>query len=420
MTRQNSQRPLRILLDISPAACLPEARTGLARVAASLATALGNHPDVVLRTCAWGSLQSSLYFADHEPEFRNFQPVPSSVPWLTRGLLQAQRSAASPLRRRLTHRALQVMNRCRNPLAACDLRSIDVAHSTYARLPRALRRQRVPALLTLHDITPLRLPPATFGREQRAITSRLVRSIRRDDWVACVSEFSRRDFITYTGHRADRVRVIPNGVDHSVFKPPADRNASGDLRRRLGLGTEPFALTMSSLAPHKNVAMLCRLWPEVRAAVPNAVLVIAGGKTADLARLRAEAGLSANLGIVATGYVSDADFCNLAASCHAFLFPSTYEGFGLPALEAMAAGAHVIASNTTSLPEVVGRAGALIPPDDPAAWRDAIIGRLLLPQPVEPSAAAIRQAARFSWTAAADAYVDLYRTILRETQPALP
>jgi glycosyltransferase involved in cell wall biosynthesis len=403
--------PLSVLLDISPAATAPETRTGLARVALSLAHALLVRSDVTLQTSAWGSLYASEYFHSHLGDFAELHPLRSPLPPFAKTLLEAARCGSGTLTRKLAHRGLQVLNRTRNPLRGWQAGKTDIVHSTYSRIPARVRRSGVPFLLTLHDITPLRLEPGIVPADQRGMMRRLVGSIGRQDWVACVSEFTRRDFLALSDHRPDRVVTIHNGVDHDRFRPPHPAVARETLAR-LGLVDKPFLLTLSSLAPHKNLGMLFRVWPEVKAAVPDASFVVAGGKTTDIDRLRQTCGVPEHGGIVSTGYVSDADFCGLATSTSGFLFPSLYEGFGLPVLEAMAAGAPVIAARTTSLPEVVEDAGMLLDPADGAAWRDALITTLRRGKPSGPNEAALRRAQLFSWDRAAAEYVTLYRRIM--------
>jgi glycosyltransferase involved in cell wall biosynthesis len=408
--------PLSVLLDISPAATPPETRTGLARVAWAIAVALKARGDVAIRTSAWGSLYASGYFANRRDEFASVDPLDCPLPPLAATLLATARHGASPIIRRLAHRGLQVLNRTRNPLPGWRPGTTDIVHSTYSRIPARIRRSGVPFLLTLHDITPLRLDAGIVPADQQSMMRRLVRSIAPQDWVACVSEFTRRDFLALSGHRPDRVVAILNGIDHARFRPPEPAVAK-EIVARLGLGEKPYVLTLSSLAPHKNLGMLFRVWPEIRTAVPDAAFVVAGGKTTDIERLRRTFEVPEHGGVLSTGFVSDAEFCALAANANAFLFPSLYEGFGLPVLEAMAAGAPVIAARSTSLPEVVGDAGLLVNPTDAAAWRDAIIAALRQPKPTEPNAASLRQASLFSWDRAAAEYVTLYRYIMTSDRP---
>lgn len=402
---------LNVLVDITPAATPPQTRTGLARVAIELAYALVTRDDVSLRTCAWGSLDAACYMADHMSEFESLSPVAAAISPLTRRLLGIARTRKHDLLRLAAHRALQAVNRIRNPLRGCRLSDIDVIHSTYSRLPRVARRSCRPAVVTVHDITPLRLPPDGVSSEQRAITARMIRAIRPNDWVACVSDFTRRDFLAYTGHRSDRAVTVPNGVDFEIFRPRPIADSQSTLDR-LGIAGRPFVMTLSSLAGHKNLQMLLRIWPAVVAAVPDAAFVVAGGKTTNSRALRDAFGIPDTRGLVVTGRVSDGEFCDLATRCNAFLFPSLYEGFGLPALEAMAAGAPVIAADNTSLPEVVGKAGTLLDPHDADAWRDVTIQALRRGLGQEPHAESIRQAASFSWERTAAGYVALYRRML--------
>ena len=407
---------IRVLLDVSPITPRPELRTGLARVALCLAQGLAADPGIDLSTCAWGSLRASRDFADVA---RQFPEIHATVPrtgvlehWHER--VRRAADAAGGSAAAVAHRLGQAINVVRNPLRGVDLAAFDVVHSTYARFPRVVRRAGRPTLLTLHDLTPLRLSEKMIDSAQRAITSRIVASIRPTDWVACVSEFTRHDFLAWCDHPPERVVAIPNGVDADAFGASAVPSDLADVRRRFGLGDAPFALTLSSLAAHKNLALLLRIWPDVRRSLGTpATLVVAGGKSADASSVRRSLGIgSEDTSIVTTGFVSDADFRGLAAATNAFLFPSLYEGFGLPVLEAMAAGAPVIVSNRTSVPEVVGAAGTLIDPADQTAWTAAVAAALAQPPRTSPHAASVARAREFSWERTVAGYRSLYERMV--------
>ena len=399
----------RVLLDVSPIGARPESRTGLARVSLSLARALAANPEVALQTCAWGSLVATDEFDAVKREFPDLNGVSMRRGCIESAYMNRQRSGRQFGPPWLWRGIGQAVNRLRNPLDGIELDTLDVVHSTYARFPRSLRRSSVATVMTLHDLMPLRLPASYFEPGQIGITRRIVDGARAATWVACVSEHTRREFLEYSGFPEERSVSIPNGVAHDRFYPEPDAVFVEAVRQRYGIGQAPFLLTLSSLAPHKNLRMLIEAWGRCRKA-GEGVLVVAGGKTTDLAMLEQAIGLNANVrGIVLTGFVADDEFRALASSCQAFLFPSLYEGFGLPVLEAMACGAPVICSNRTSLPEVVGEAGRLLDPTDGDAWAEAMEEAMTPNLRTIPFHASLERASRFSWANTAARYIALYR-----------
>lgn len=405
----------RVLLDISPVTARPEGRTGLARVALSLSLALAARSDVHISTCAWGSLIASDDFEAVRQEFPTIQGLsPRRSNWAdvcTARLREAPRQTA--ISQRLWKIAGQVTNRLRNPLSGIHMTSFDLAHSTYARFPRVVRRAGMPTLLTVHDVMPLRLPPDMLPPGQVGVTRRILEGIRPADWVACVSEWTRHDFLDATGHRPDQTVVIPNGVDASLFHSHTQPAEVADVRKRFGLASQPYFLTLSSLAPHKNMRFLIDAWVRSGAAKAGGMLVMAGGRTTDASAILRSLGFdTAPHGIVVTGFVGDDDFRRLAAGCQSFLFPSLYEGFGLPVLEAMACGSPVIVSNRTAIPEVVGDAGLLLDPTTGDAWAEAIKRAMESPIRTAAHPASVRQSDGFSWSRSARQYVELYRRML--------
>ena len=293
-------------------------------------------------------------------------------------------------RPRLVHRAghaweqlaLPVLAR-RAPLLLCP-----------ANLAPAAARNTV---LVLHDAAALRHPgwySPLYVAWQRWLLPVLVARARR---IVTVSEFSRRELVDLLGADPAMVTVVPGGVDER-FTPDAD---AGAARRAYGLG-RPYVLCVASRTARKNLAALV---PAARALAERGVdLAVAGGHRPQFA---AESGLD---GLRLLGHVDDALLPGLYAGAEAFVLPSLYEGFGLTALEAMACGTPVIAADTSSLPEVVGDAGTLLPPDDTDAWAAALCqlaeDRIARDAAI---AAGLRRAAGFSWDRAAEQTLAVYR-----------
>ena len=316
----------------------------------------------------------------------------------------------------------------------------DLVHFPYFVRPY---RIGVPTILTLYDVIPRRFPHY-FSRATAHSVELLKRlAIRNSDAFVAISQATAADFQALYGIPAERITVTPLAPD-PIFQPQAPA-AIADLRRRLAL-PERYALYLGSNKPHKNLPRLLEAWARVRRsegrgrrseggtrntqhATPNTQypipknddksfstnLVIAGAwdERYPEAKHLAES-LRVTDSVHFLGPVSNVDLPALYAGAELFVFPSLYEGFGLPVLEAMACGTPVACSNASSLPEVTGDAALLFDPADVnemAAAAQQLLGDQALRR--ELSEKGRVQAARFTWEHTAQETLRRYRSILQ-------
>ncbi len=250
--------------------------------------------------------------------------------------------------------------------AALRRDGVDVFLSPYYKRPLAAP---CPVVVTIHDLFFIGYP----GRRRRLYDATMTRVARLyangASAIVTDSEHSRRAIVARLGIAAERIVVIPVGLGPE-FRPAAPSAAQ---RQRYGLGPR-YALYVGNFLPHKNLPRLLRAWAALAEPLRAAHrLVLAGGDAAGRSALVTQA---ATLGlgdrVVFAGVVDDADLPALYGGAAAVVLPSLEEGFGLPALEAMACGAPVVASRRGALPEVVGDAGLLVDPEDERALAGAL------------------------------------------------
>lgn len=257
------------------------------------------------------------------------------------------------------------------------------------------RRPNCRSVLTIHDLSSLTMP----GVNRRGwLAHRLFgrRACRHADRIIAISEHTKRDLLHHHRVPEDKIRVVPNGLS-ARFQPPAAEDVA-QVRDRW-TGGRPFVLFVGVLQPRKNVPALLRAYAAARAQGLDWPLVIAGGKGWGYEPIFALVDeLKLGDAVVFTGRVEDAELPALYGAAEIFAFPSLYEGFGWPPLEAMACGTPVICSNASSLPEVVGEAALSVDPRDERAWTEAIL-RLAGDADLRCSLreSGRRRAALFSW-----------------------
>jgi glycosyltransferase involved in cell wall biosynthesis len=239
---------------------------------------------------------------------------------------------------------------------------VDVLHVQYTAPPLA----PCPVVATIHDLSFEHLPE-TFNRRSRAQLRLTVRrTARKAAQILTLSEFSRRDIIDTYSIAPDRVSVTP-GAAPSHFRPIEDETELRRIREIYGIERD-YILSVSSIQPRKNLIRLIEAYSCLRGLRPEGKLpqLVLVGKRGwlDNETFRAAQRHSANNDIAFTGYVVEKDLPALYSGATCFVYPSFFEGFGLPVLEAMQCGAPVIAGNRTSIPEVVGKAGLLFDPFD--------------------------------------------------------
>jgi glycosyltransferase involved in cell wall biosynthesis len=257
-----------------------------------------------------------------------------------------------------------------------DPREFDVFHSPFLPLPPRELTGPLPRLLTVYDLISVN-QPQFMPAEIVALIEAVMASVDPGrDWVACISEFTKQEFCEHTGMQPERVFVTPLAAAEN-FRPVADAGALKEVRRRYGIPDGEYFLGVGVLQPRKNLAHLIRCFFRLQAeqALPDTHLVLAGAQGWMEEEIFAAATGSTRLRsrVVFTGHVADRDMAALYSGALGFVYPSLYEGFGLPPLEAMQCGAPVITSSTTALPEVVGGAGLTVDPRDEDALCQAML-----------------------------------------------
>lgn len=270
------------------------------------------------------------------------------------------------------------------------------------------------AVVTVHDLGYHFFPEAHPGWPRRYLEWSTPRSARRAALVLADSAATRDDLSSVYGVPTDKVRVVYPGVDDTLH-PVTDPTEWARVRRKYGL-PERYLFFLGTLQPRKNIARLVQAYEASGAQSGGIGLVLAGAK----GWLYDPAWTAGVSGIVETGYVDDADVAALYSAADALVFPSLYEGFGFPVLEAMRCGTPVICSNTSSLPELAGDAALTVDPLDVDALAAAI--RHLLDDEVSRARLmelGYAQAARFTWANAAQAALDALEQAWRYSKHSL-
>lgn len=288
----------------------------------------------------------------------------------------------------------------------------DLYHSAYYLMPYAPGK---PTLLTVYDLIPLLFPERASWRARllfRAATGLALRAAQR--YIA-ISQASRQDFLTHFQLDPAHITAAPLAAD-PVFRPQ-DAAAIAEFRRQHAL-PEQYVLYLGSNKPHKNLERLIEAWGQIEGELPEYTLVVAGAWLPQHPepRQRAEA-LKLEARVRWLGPAQGKYLPALYSAATVFVFPSLYEGFGLPPLEALACGAPVACSATSSMPEVLGDAAIFFNPTEVDAIA-AALRRLLQDAALRQDLRqrALERAAQFTWEATARQTLAVYRQMLQEVR----
>jgi glycosyltransferase involved in cell wall biosynthesis len=267
-----------------------------------------------------------------------------------------------------------------------------LSHFQYVVAPRAPS----PAVVTIHDLS-FERDPGLMGRRDRFFFRTMVpRSARRADRVLAVSERTKRDLVELYGLDEAKVVVTPNGVD-ARFRPNGERN-----------GSDPYLLFVGALQPRKDPVAAIQALSLVDSALR--LVLVGPDKGAGREAREAVARLGLNGRVQFAGHVGMDDLASLYRNAEALVFPSRYEGFGLPVVEAMASGTPVVATSTGAIPEVAADAAILVEPGDAVALAGGI--ERALADRERLVRAGLERVKRYSWTETAQRTLEVYRDLL--------
>lgn len=287
---------------------------------------------------------------------------------------------------------------------------VDILHVPSHLAPFPLR---VPLVATIHDVIPLIYPRSIRNPLARLMYRRqLDRTLAEAGCVITVSSISQSTLHAYAGVDPGRVRVIHNGVSEQ-FRPVQDPAVLAAVRRRYDL-PDRFALWIGEFRPQKNLEFLVQAWPRLTARLSRPIdLVLAGTQEGEFRKIRREVmrrGLDARVRF--PGFIRESDLAAVYSAASVFVFPSLYEGFGLPPLEAMACGTPCVVSNSSALPEVTGRAAMMFNPTSTEQLIDCVVRVLEDPDlNGRLRREGLKQSALFSWEKAARETLEVYARV---------
>lgn len=298
---------------------------------------------------------------------------------------------------------------------------LDVIHDPIGVSPFIYPRLlgRFGRIVTIHDAIPFIHPESASGATNFLFHEYIPRTLRFVDHIVTASDSSKRDIERYFNAPEKAVSRIYCGVSPKFSRPSPEVIASVLDRYRI---SGPYLLTVGALESRKNIEILFQAFSRLRSEGMVHSLVVVGQRqrqTEGILRLLRE--LELQEAVIFTAYVDDDDLPAIYAGADCFVFPSIYEGFGLPPLEAMSCGTPVITSNSSSLPEVVGDAGIMVDVRDVAGLAKAINTVVSHPEVGHELARKGRlRAQQFTWERAAAEHVQLYRSLAREVKVPRP
>jgi glycosyltransferase involved in cell wall biosynthesis len=294
-----------------------------------------------------------------------------------------------------------------DPYSRRLFRKLDVFHATYQRLP--VYEDTVPYVCTLHDIFFLSRADMVSAKGHERWSARYQDVALRSRLITTGSEFSKGEIVRLLGVPPQRVRVVPYAAS-AAFKPQPP-SVVAEVRRHYGLAG-PYILFGGGFDGRKNVLGGLQAFALALPRLPNDVLLAISGSDGPLApgarTFVRESGLGGRVRFL--GFVPECDYPGMICGSTLYFFPSLFEGFGLPALEAMACGAPVVTASTTSLPEVCGDAAVLVPPSNPTEMADALVRVATSPSLREDLCArGLRRARQSTWRHVAERMLEVYR-----------
>ncbi len=317
--------------------------------------------------------------------------------------LDHERPLAGRLRTLAGLASLAAMNYTRLPLADWFGPAADVFHTTNL-IHHPPSRYRLTT--TLHDLT-TRIMPELHSRANQRADRAFEATLRRADRIIAVSENTRVDAVRLLGIAPERIEVIYSGVAEAFFRATGEDARAA--RAACGL-KHPYVLFLGTIEPRKNVGTLLDAWgalpPSLRGEFELVLAGPAGWAGPELlARLE-----SPPAGVRYLGYVPEDRLAGLTAGAALFVYPSLYEGFGFPVVQAMATGVAVVTSNLSCLPEVAGEAAVLVDPRSPAGLSAAVCRLLLSPgERARLGEAGRARATRFTWEECARRSLEFFR-----------
>ncbi|MGA0560126.1 glycosyltransferase family 4 protein [Larkinella sp. VNQ87] len=399
-----------------------QAKTGVGRVAEQLIRGLHESAQVRLSLAAPTHVAETLRYARETFGEKAPPLVNRSVDLGWAGFENALLRPFAP--QRLPSKVIrQVFYRSRKALKAEEARFLAerlpsgaIYHSPFFAIPDDIGRMpHIRKVLTVHDLIPIH-HPEWFPAGERAVKD-AISTLPPDAQVITVSQATKDDFCQYTGFDPNRVTPIHLAASPDLFYPVTDTARIQATQQRFGLGSEPYLLSLATLEPRKNLDHLIRCFVQLAESgeLPSEIkLVLVGTKGWKMDQVLPKLAKNERIRsrLVFTGFVPDDDLAAIYSGALAFVYPSLFEGFGLPPLEALQCGLPVITSNVSSLPEVVGDAALQIPPTDADALAQAmlwVVGSADVRN--ELATKALQRAQLFSWERFIQEHIRLYQTL---------
>ena len=408
-------------------------RTGIFRVVENIAIELVKIPELEIEFCSSESIDELIHCQDYlksKDEFAGIKfQVPKNAKWVvpfckyinhykSKSILYHRSSFYKMIVDFLWYRFIWVYQKLfisNGIYLESDRHSFDIYHSPFLPLPANLKKQHFKnSFITIYDMIPV-LSPDYFEIGTIEAMKKVYESITHETWVTCISNTTKKDLIEYKLGSIDPNMVFVTSLAASnYFYKSNDKDWNRECLLKYKIPSHPYVLSLCTFEPRKNIVQSINAFVEMveKHNIQDLYFVLVGTKGWDFDSIfdRLDSCASLRSRFIVTGFVPDEHLAAIYSDAMMFVYPSLYEGFGLPPLEAMQCGVPVITSNTSSLPEVVGDAAIMIDPTSSSELENAMY-RLYADEVLRRhfSEKGLEQARKFSWKKCAEQTMDAYK-----------